>query len=219
MEKLEHSETNFFDNIEIITQQLKAQKRENLLFTSLLLLLECEQQLVASQEKRSIDQDPNYDHIYAELQINLYAMDVWVYEIYQFGIIDQEFMPVSIKFKISQITNEIDIDYIINTLIPAVHEEYTKGVNVIKDLKIVIVDIRANRSKKSCSKSEDKCFTGNSIYYKGTGYLNNLYEANNSGLRELISSLDTLCFLNTIEVNEFLNINSEEVVYEVLLED
>ncbi|CAG8771584.1 15467_t:CDS:2, partial [Cetraspora pellucida] len=72
------------------------------------------------------------------------------------------------------------------------------------------VNVRANRSRKSHSRSEDECFTG---------YSDNFYEANNSGLRDRISLLDILCLLNAIKIDEFLNFNGKEVVYEVPSED
>ncbi|CAG8856885.1 12042_t:CDS:1, partial [Gigaspora margarita] len=47
----------------------------------------------------------------------------------------------------------------------------------------------------------------------------NLHEASDSRLEDLIGSLDMLCLSNTIEVDEFLNFNGEDVVYEVPPED
>ncbi|CAG8642393.1 1298_t:CDS:2, partial [Dentiscutata heterogama] len=46
-----------------------------------------------------------------------------------------------------------------------------------------------------------------------------LHEAGNSRLENLIRSLNILCLPNAIETDEFLNFNSEEIVYEVFLED
>ncbi|CAG8596613.1 9929_t:CDS:2 [Dentiscutata heterogama] len=47
----------------------------------------------------------------------------------------------------------------------------------------------------------------------------NLCEAGDSRLEGLIRSLDTLCLPNAMEIDEFLNFNSEEIVYEVSPED
>ncbi|CAG8805148.1 24248_t:CDS:2, partial [Cetraspora pellucida] len=46
-----------------------------------------------------------------------------------------------------------------------------------------------------------------------------LHKAGDSRLEGLIRSLDTLCLSNVIEIDEFLNFNGEEIVYEVLPED
>ncbi|CAG8499945.1 24239_t:CDS:2 [Cetraspora pellucida] len=46
-----------------------------------------------------------------------------------------------------------------------------------------------------------------------------LHEAGDSRLEGFIRSLDTLCFPNAIEIDEFLNFNGKEIVYEVPLED
>ncbi|CAG8531185.1 9492_t:CDS:2 [Racocetra persica] len=46
-----------------------------------------------------------------------------------------------------------------------------------------------------------------------------LREAGNSRLENLIRSLNTFCLPNAIETDEFLNFNSEEIVYKVFTED
>ncbi|CAG8568621.1 3799_t:CDS:2 [Cetraspora pellucida] len=46
-----------------------------------------------------------------------------------------------------------------------------------------------------------------------------LREADNSRLEGLIRSLDTLCLSNAMEIDEFLNFNGKEIVYEVPPED
>ncbi|CAG8570809.1 13941_t:CDS:2 [Dentiscutata heterogama] len=63
------------------------------------------------------------------------------------------------------------------------------------------------------------CWNHTQILLPSIGYLNNLHETNDSELRDLISLLDTFCLSNTMKVDEFLNINSEEVIYEVPPED
>ncbi|CAG8608403.1 24428_t:CDS:2, partial [Cetraspora pellucida] len=72
------------------------------------------------------------------------------------------------------------------------------------------INIKANRSKKSHSKSEDECFTVDSIYYKSTGYSDNFHKANDLGLRDLISSLNIFCLSNAMKVDEFLNFNDDK---------
>ncbi|CAG8646856.1 29200_t:CDS:2, partial [Racocetra persica] len=46
-----------------------------------------------------------------------------------------------------------------------------------------------------------------------------LCEASNSRLENLIRSLNTLCLPNAMETDEFLNFNGEEIVYEVFLKN
>ncbi|CAG8787874.1 14461_t:CDS:2, partial [Racocetra persica] len=46
-----------------------------------------------------------------------------------------------------------------------------------------------------------------------------LCEAGDSRLENLIRSLNTLCFPNAIETDEFLNFNGKKIVYEVFPED
>ncbi|CAG8832798.1 12342_t:CDS:2, partial [Cetraspora pellucida] len=46
-----------------------------------------------------------------------------------------------------------------------------------------------------------------------------LHEAGNSRLEGLIRLLDTFCLPNVMEIDKFLNFNSEEIVYEVFSED
>ncbi|CAG8474206.1 17180_t:CDS:2 [Dentiscutata heterogama] len=46
-----------------------------------------------------------------------------------------------------------------------------------------------------------------------------LHEAGDSRLENLIRSLNTLCLPNAMETDEFLNFNGEEIVYEVFPED
>ncbi|CAG8793250.1 24333_t:CDS:1, partial [Racocetra persica] len=52
-----------------------------------------------------------------------------------------------------------------------------------------------------------------------TNLSDNLCEAGDSRLENLIRSLNTLCLPNSIETDEFLNFNGEKIVYEVFPED
>ncbi|CAG8568723.1 8449_t:CDS:2, partial [Gigaspora rosea] len=58
------------------------------------------------------------------------------------------------------------------------------------------------------------CWHYAQILLPNVGYSDNLHEANNLELRDLISSLDMLCLSNAMKVDKFLNINGEELYEE-----
>ncbi|CAG8786564.1 5462_t:CDS:2, partial [Dentiscutata erythropus] len=63
------------------------------------------------------------------------------------------------------------------------------------------------------------CWHHTQILPLSAGLSDNHYETNNSGLRDLINSLNMLCLPNAMEVDEFLNISGEDIIYEVPPED
>ncbi|CAG8474844.1 16079_t:CDS:2 [Cetraspora pellucida] len=65
---------------------------------------------------------------------------------------------------------------------------------------------------------EDECFISDLVYHKGLKE-DDLCEADDLRLENLIRLLNILCLSNIIETDEFLNFNGEEIVYKVFLKD
>ncbi|CAG8673311.1 22490_t:CDS:2 [Cetraspora pellucida] len=63
------------------------------------------------------------------------------------------------------------------------------------------------------------CWHHIKILPSSTNLSDDLCEAGDSRLEGLIRSLDTLCLRNVMKIDEFLNLNGEEIVYEVFPED
>ncbi|CAG8480635.1 15802_t:CDS:2, partial [Dentiscutata heterogama] len=100
--------------------------------------------------------------------------------------------------------------------------EQVEAGNLVQDLKMNVLQVVLYIIKgweEVLANTIRNCWNHTQILPPSAGYSDNLHETNDSELRDLISSLDTLCLPNAMEVDKFLNINGKEVVYKVSPED